>query len=177
MTITVRPEQPEDAPTVRRLVIEAYAGVVHSDHREHLMVERLRGSPAYLRELSLLAEVDGHAAGHLMLTRIAVADGTDRHEGLALAPLSVAPPFQGQGVGARLVRDAHRRAAELAFPFIVLVGPPDYYRRFGYGPLDAYPVTLPFDVPPAQRMLLHLAPGPLTGLRGEVEYAPEWLHH
>ena len=51
---------------------------------------------------------------------------------VALAPLSVAPAFQRQGIGAALVEDAHRRLRLAGETFSVVLGEPDYYGRFGY---------------------------------------------
>ncbi len=61
--VTIRPEQPKDAQAIEDLIKEAYAAISYSDHREHLMVERLRTSAAYIPELSLRAEVEGARPG------------------------------------------------------------------------------------------------------------------
>jgi predicted N-acetyltransferase YhbS len=177
LKLSIRPERPDDAPVVRAVVQKAFAGIGYSDHREHLLVERLRASPAYVPGLSLLAEVDGEGVGHVMLSRIEVVDRDRRVEGLSLAPLSVIPAFQRQGVGGRLVRQAHAAAKALGFPFIVLVGHAEYYPRFGYEALDGFPITLPFEVPAASRMILPLSPDALEGVQGRVEYPPAWLDH
>jgi putative acetyltransferase len=53
--------------------------------------------------------------------------------GLHLAPLAVAPDFQGRGVGSELLRFALRQEAVRSRPLFVL-GEPAYYRRFGFEP-------------------------------------------
>jgi putative acetyltransferase len=62
--------------------------------------------------------------------------------GLHLAPMAVAPDFQRQGVGTELLRFALRQEAIKAQTLLVL-GEPDYYRRFGFEPCRL-PVC-PFD--------------------------------
>ncbi|GAB6081887.1 N-acetyltransferase [Desulfuromonas carbonis] len=62
--------------------------------------------------------------------------------GLHLAPLAVAPEFQRQGVGSELLRFALRQESIRNRPLFVL-GPPAYYRRFGFLPCSQ-PVC-PFD--------------------------------
>jgi predicted N-acetyltransferase YhbS len=52
-----------------------------------------------------------------------------------------------------------------------------YYRRFGYEPLSGYPITLPFEAPPQDCMILNLARRSLAGVHGQVRYAAEWLDH
>lgn len=177
LDISIRAEQPGDALRIADLVRRAYADVDYSDHREHIMIERLRQSDAYVRSLSLLAEVGNQAVGHILLTRATIASAGSDTPSLALAPLSVVPEFQSRGVGSRLVAAAHHHAALLGFGSIVLIGIAPYYRRFGYEPLSRYPITLPFDAPLQDCMILGLAPGSLDGVQGQVRYAPEWLDH
>ena len=96
---------------------------------------------------------------------------------LALAPLSVVPEHQSRGIGKQLVREAHRQAAALGYGSILLVGIPAYYRQFGYAPLRAYPIALPFAAPDENCMILPLTAGALDGVAGRVHYADGWLDH
>ena len=175
--ITIRAERPEDAASIAKTVVHAYEAVPYSDHREHLMVERLRDSDAYVPELSLLAEVENAVVGHILLTKATIGDGDPPAVTLALAPLSVVPTFQRMGVGSRLVRAAHARAEGLGFGSILLVGIAGYYPRFGYQPLDRYPIRLPFEAPAENCLILPLHPETLEGVSGTVRYADAWLHH
>jgi predicted N-acetyltransferase YhbS len=175
--IMIRAERPDDAPTITNVVLRAYANVAYSDHREHLMIERLRGTDAYIPALSLLAEIDGEATGHILLTKACILGAHSCVATLALAPLSVVPEHQACGVGKRLVRAAQQRAADLGFGSILLVGIPSYYPQFGYEPLSRYPITLPFDAPDDNCMILPLTPDALDNVVGRVKYAEGWLDH
>lgn len=175
--ILIRAERPDDGPTISDVVRRAYADVAYSDHREHLMIERLRGTDAYIPALSLLAEIDGEAVGHILLTKAKIVRARSSVSTLAMAPLSVVPEHQSLGVGKRLVRSAHLAGAQLGFASIVLVGIPSYYPQFGYEPLDRYPITLPFDAPEENRMIMPLVPGALDTVAGTVRYAEGWLDH
>lgn len=62
--------------------------------------------------------------------------------GLHLAPVAVAPQFQGQGIGSELIRFALRQTVIKENPLFVL-GNPEFYRRFGFKPC-ALP-RCPFD--------------------------------
>ena len=68
-------------------------------------------------------------------------DGSDIC-GLHLAPMAVAPDFQGEGVGSELLRFALRQEAIRSETLFVL-GEPGYYKRFGFEPCSA-PIC-PFD--------------------------------
>ena len=173
----VRSEQATESSAISGLVIRAYAAVPYSDHREHLMVEALRASPSFVPELSLVAEVGDELAGHLLMTKITVEGASILGHGLSLAPLSVAPGHQSRGVGSMLVSEAHARAERLGFDYVVLVGLPNYYPRFGYEPLKDHPIRLPFSAPEANCMIRRLRPTGLTGVEGTVRFDPVWLNH
>jgi predicted N-acetyltransferase YhbS len=175
--ITIRTERPDDAPAIADVVVRAYADVTYSDYREHLMIERLREADTYSPELSLLAEIDGEAIGHILLTKAYILCPNRSVATLALAPLSVVPEHQSRGIGKRLVKAAEQRAADLGFGSILLVGIPAYYPQFGFEPLSRYPITLPFEAPDNNCMIMPLAPRALEGVSGTVQYATGWLNH
>lgn len=175
--ITIRAERSGDATAIGDLVQRAYADVAHSNHGEHRMIDRLRQTDAFLPRLSLLAFVHGVLAGHILLARAHIRDGNTNIETLALAPLSVAPAYQGQGVGSSLVEAAREQAALLGFGSIVLVGIPAYYPRFGFKPLSDYPIALPFEAPADNCMILPLRADALAGVKGVVDYPDAWLNH
>lgn len=164
-----------DTGAVAAAVQRAYERVPFSNHREHLMIERLRASRAFVPELSLVAEISGEIVGHLLLTRITVRDGDKSAVSLSLAPLSVVPEFQRQGVGKALIEEAHRRARRLGFRSVIVVGIAGYYSRFGYVPLDRYPIRVPFEVRAENCAIIALCDDGLAGLSGTIEYAPEWM--
>lgn len=121
MEIQIRKERPEDRQQVYDLVRSAFENVEESDHTEHLLVERLRMSDAFIPELSLVAVIrDGNnssaemTVGHILLTKIEIVASDGRSwPSLAVAPLSVLPGFQRMGIGGMLIREAHRKAAAL----------------------------------------------------------------
>jgi predicted N-acetyltransferase YhbS len=162
--ITIRTERHDDARTISKVVLRAYGNVPYSDHREHVMIERLRGTDAYSRTLSLLPEIGGETVGHILLKKAHIFGAQSSVSTLALAPLSVVPEHQAAGVGKRLVNAAHEQASALGFESIVLIGIPSYYSQFGYEPLGRYPITLPFEAPDENCMILPLTPHALVGV-------------
>lgn len=168
MDFVIREENPQDHAAVFDLIQQAFAGEELSDHREHFLVERLRQSTAFVPELSLVAAIEDYIIGYLLLIKVNV--GEPPTPLLALAPVSVLPEFQGQGVGGQLIREAHDRAAVMGFPGIVLLGHADYYSRFGYRPAHEYGIELPYKAPPENCLALELWPGALDRAQGEVVY-------
>jgi putative acetyltransferase len=57
---------------------------------------------------------------------------------------------------------------------VIVVGHPEYYPRFGFVPCEPRGIRPPFEVSPVAFMLLELSPGAAAGIRGEVEYPPEF---
>lgn len=166
--ITIRPEISNDFKEIRNLIQDAFSNAEHSNHEEHNLVEKLRDSDAYIPELALVA-IGKHKKilGHIMLTHISI-DG--KYPSLALAPISVLPQYQKQGIGSALMKEAHQRAANLGHSSIIVLGHKDYYPRFGYSLLKEYGIQLPFDVPEESCMAIELRPGALKGVRGTVIY-------
>lgn len=175
--IAIRAERAEDAPVISELVKRAYADVAYSDHREHVMIERLRRTDAFVRALSLLAEVHDQAVGHILLTRAKIRSRDAIAATLALAPLSVVPEYRRLDVGRKLTQAAHEQAVALGFGSIMLVGIPAYCPQFGYVPLSRYQITLPFEAPDENCMILPLKARALDGVTGMVEYPEGWLDH
>ena len=127
-------------------------------------------------KLSLVAEVDGTIAGHILLTRIWIVNEQSRHASLALAPVSVHPDFQNAGIGSALITKAHKIARSLGESSVILIGHEDYYPRFGYQTIDHFDIKLPFEVPIQNCMAVELVPDGLKNKKGEVIYAPPFYN-
>ena len=55
---------------------------------------------------------------------------------LFLGPIAVHPTYQGEGLGAALIRTSIKRARELNWRRVLMVGDEVYYRRFGFRKID-----------------------------------------
>ncbi len=169
MSVVIRQEEARDHAAVYSLVKTAFATAAHTDGTEHELVRALRRSEAFIPELSLVAEVDGALAGHILFTRAWVGSAAV----LALAPLSVLPQYQRQGVGAALIQSGHRAARGLGYGWSIVLGSPAYYPRFGYLPADAFGIQAPFDVPRENFMARKLSDN-APSVHGVVRYAAEF---
>lgn len=174
MNIMIRQERKEDHDKVYALVRAAFAGAEHTNHDEQNLVVRLRGSAAFIPELSLVAEAAGEIAGHILFTRAVIRQGAREHDTLALAPLAVAPDHQGKGIGGQLIEAGHRMARELGFKSALLVGHPAYYPRFGYRPAGSFGIVTDMALPADVFMACELTAAGLDGVQGRVEFAPEF---
>lgn len=84
--------------------------------------------------LSFVAVDDETIVGHILLTPVTIDAGARVVVGLGLAPMAVLPSHQGRGVGSALVRHGLQAAKARGCPFVVVVGHPEYYPRFGFEP-------------------------------------------
>jgi putative acetyltransferase len=107
--VSIRPERPADHAAVFRVIERAFG-----QDAEARLVEALRGSAAFIPELSLVAVEGESVLGHALFSRIVVRDGTTAHAALALAPMAVAPERQRAGIGSAL---AWRTRAGWATPW------------------------------------------------------------
>lgn len=172
----IRQANKNDHQAISVLLQEAFKEEVHSDHKEHLLVERLHRSAAFIPELSLVAEQDQQIIGYILLTRIHIASPLSGEvTSLALAPVAVSPSYQQRGIGSRLIQYAHDRARDLGFGSVVVLGHEDYYPRLGYKMAKDYGIRLPFDVPEENCMVIELQEGALRGHSGHVIYPKEFM--
>lgn len=165
----IRQETPKDYKEVYELVKEAFASAEHADGNEQDLVEALRKGDAFVPELSLVAEIDGKLAGHILFSKALVGDTTV----LVLAPLSVRPQYQRQGVGTALMEKAHRTAGSLGSPYSLVLGSETYYPRAGYRPAEQFGIEVPEGFPSANFMALKLRED-APPLHGSVVYAKEF---
>ena len=167
--LTIRPEQSTDHEQVFQVNQLAFG----QPDEAHL-VQALRRSSAFIAELSLVAVEDERVVGHILFSRIVVRSRATTHEALALAPMAVLPARQRVGIGSSLVRRGLADARHLGHRVVIVVGHPEYYPRFGFVPGEPLGVTPPFEVSPGAFMVLELQPNALVGVRGEVQYPPEF---
>lgn len=160
----VRDELPADFAQVRAVNAAAFPSPAEANLVDAL---RTQAHPC----ISLVAEVDGQVAGHIMFTPVSL----NSHPALrifGLAPLAVLPQHQRHGVGSALVRAGLQRCRDLSHGAVVVLGHPAYYPRFGFQPAARLGIGCEYDVPEDAFMLLELEPGYLQRASGTVAYHP-----
>ena len=173
--INIRKETPEDYARVIELTEKAFESLEISDHNEGKLVDKLRKAPAFIDELSLVAELNGQVVGHIIFTPIVIDNGEQQFNSLVLAPVSVLPEFQKMGIGGQLIRAGHQKAKELGFQSAILLGHPEYYQRFGYKPASTWGIKTHYELPSDDVfMAVELTDGTLTGVSGMVVFPPEF---
>ena len=165
----IRQEHNEEFHSIYALVKAAFESAEHADGNEPDLVNALRKSDSYIPELSLVAEIDGKIVGHIMFTKLKIGNQVQ----LALAPLSVLPDYQKQGIGTALIQEGHTRARALGYEYSVVLGSEKYYPRTGYLPAKNYGIFAPFNVPDENFMACKLSEN-APAVCGIVQYAKEF---
>jgi putative acetyltransferase len=165
--MTVRPEAPEDAAQVRRINELAFGQPAEAD-----LVDRLRRTCA--DSLSLVAE-DDVVVGHILFTPVVIDSMERRVTGMGLAPMAVHPDRQRQGIGSRLVTQGLDVLRDRRCPFVVVVGHPEYYPRFGFAPASRVGLASQWEgMADEAFMALILDPFAMTGVSGIARYRDEF---
>ena len=128
MDAGIRPERRDDVDAIHAVTAAAFLDAPHTSHTEQFIVRELRRA-GHLT-VSLVADFDGRVVGHVAISPVTISDGATGWFGLG--PVSVAPEYQGRGLGSRLVREALSHLRSLGGRGCVLVGEPAYYGRFGF---------------------------------------------
>jgi putative acetyltransferase len=124
----IRKETPSDIEAITHVTIAAFKTLPISNHTEQFIIKALRAAGALT--VSLVAEVDGRVVGHVAFSPVIMSDGTKDWYGLG--PVSVVPEYQKQGIGKSLINEGLTLLKELGGQGCVLVGDPNYYKRFGF---------------------------------------------
>ncbi|KAL9655649.1 hypothetical protein ABK040_002312 [Willaertia magna] len=135
--VTIRSEEEKDVDVIYNVISEAFG-----KENESKLYKLLRCNENFNKELSIVAVVDENTqqervVGHILLLPIKLKrkDENLKEEEiiiLSLAPLSVIPSFQKKGIGSQLVLKSIKKAKELNYPAIVVLGHKEYYSKFGF---------------------------------------------
>jgi len=164
---TIRVERTQDVSQVRVVNEGAFDQPTEAD-----LVDKLRESCGDY--LSLVAE-DDEVVGQIVFTP-AIVEGSERRVvGMGLAPLAVTPDRQRQGIGSALTKRGLEILRERGCPFVIVLGHPEYYPRFGFERASAYDLTCQWEgVPDEAFMVLVFDPGVMEGVSGVARYRDEF---
>lgn len=159
--IEIRSECPADRAAIHQIHERTFGRPDEAD-----LVDALRGTDAFLPDLSLIAWDGARLIGHILFSRARLDTGAPV---LALAPMAVLPDRQRGGIGGQLIEAGLQRARAGDFQLVIVLGHPGYYPRFGFTPAARYGITAPFPVPDEAWMALPL-PNHQPTARGRVIY-------
>ncbi len=166
MQITVRMEHAGDEEAIAAVVAGAFPTAAESG-----LVDALRKSGKLV--VSLVAVNGDRIAGHIAFSPVSVEARSGVVGGLGLAPVAVVPALQNKGIGTALVTAGLRTCRDLGTPFVVVLGEPKFYRRFGFRPAAQWQMANEYSAQD-EFMALELEVGSIPTPAGMARYAPEF---
>ena len=164
----IRREQPQDVPKIREVNKRAFG-----QDQEAMIVDRLRDNCKSI--LSLVAVAENQIVGHILFSPAVVEGESEKLLGTGLAPVAVLPEYQRQGIGTELVQTGVARIKQGGCPYIIVLGYPEYYSRFGFEPASRYGISSEWDVPDDEAfMILILNKRAMKDITGVAKYRGEW---
>lgn len=157
-------EQAGHQAGIRAVLLDAFPTPAEADLVDAL---RVNGHLA----LSLVEERAQQVIGHVAFSPVATEPPT--RDGWGLAPVAVLPDFQRRGVANALIEAGLEHGRETGIPFVVVLGEPSYYGRFGFQPASGFGLASEYDAGDAF-MALELQPAGLETVGGLVRYLPEF---
>ena len=103
----------------------------------------------------------------ILFTPVVVEGAGRRVVGMGLGADGRAPDRQRQGIGSQLVRRGLDILRERGCPFVVVVGHPEFYPRFGFEPASTHGLVCQWEgMPDAAFMVLVLDAHAMAGVSG-----------
>ncbi len=164
----IRLETRKDIPTVRQINELAFGQTTEAN-----IVDAIRQNCH--DTVSLVAELDGHVVGHILFSPVTIDMPERMVNGMGLGPMAVHPEYQNEGIGSALVRKGLAMLGDKRCPFVVVLGHPKYYPRFGF---EAASKSIIFcqwgGVPDEAFMILILDHVAMAGVSGVARYRSEF---
>jgi len=131
--LTIRLETEKDYRAVENLTREAFWNVYKPGADEHWFAHSMRSHPAFLPELTHVAERDGEIIGSIMYTKsqVVAADGETK-DVVTFGPISVAPEYQRRGLSRMMIEHTFALAREMGYEVAINFGNPANYVGRGF---------------------------------------------
>ena len=162
--LNIRNERETDYKIVEDITRKAFYNVYVPGCMEHYLVHVMREHEDFIPELDFVIEVDGQIVGNIMYTKSKLTDegGTEK-EIVTFGPVSILPKYQRKGYGKMLIEHSLKRAAELGYEAVVIMGSPANYVGSGFQCCRKYNICVEKEKYPAAMLVKELKPGALDG--------------
>lgn len=166
--IEIRPEKKGDIPAVRVVNERAFEQPIEAD-----IVDRLRQDCESF--LSFVAVDKKNVVGHIFFSPVTVEIESGKVSGMGLAPMAVLPECQRQRIGSALVEHGLAALRQQKCPFVVVLGHPEYYPRFGFRPASQYGLKSQWPgVPDEAFMVIVFDQAVMKDIKGIARYREEF---
>lgn len=166
--IVIREEGLKDRNAIRQVNERAFGQQVEAD-----IVDRLRDNCPDI--LSLVAVQEEQVVGHILFSPAKIEGDGKAVQGMGLAPVTVKPEWQRQGIGSLLIRTGIKMLKDRGCAFVILLGHPEYYPRFGFERASQHGIHSQWDgIPDEAFMILVLDGSAMKDISGVARYRSEF---
>lgn len=162
-------ERAGDIEGIRNVNQLAFKGEYEAD-----VIDRLRMNCPEM--LSLVAKKGDDVLGHILLSPVCIVQkDASTVAGMGLGPLAVLPAYQRLGFGSALCREGLQRMQAAGYPFVIVLGHPTYYPRFGFVRASTQGITSTYEGVPDDAFMIRIFDEALmAGVAGIAYYRPEF---
>lgn len=167
--LQVRKAFDSDKQAISDVVIAAF-GEMQGQEIGNLITDLLE-DPSAQPLLSLVVTADGKVIGHILLSNSRINHSQRIVSSAILAPLSVHPAYQNQGIGGRLIREGLTQLKAACVELVFVLGHPGYYPKYGFSAAGTKGFDAPYPIPPENSgawMVQELYPGVIGQVSGRV---------
>lgn len=170
MNFQIREAIAPDQQGISEVVIAAFG---HEQGQEIVtLVTDLLQDPTASPRLSLVATNDEQIVGHVLFTHIRLKPAPQQAVPSAiLAPLTVHPNWQNQGIGSQLITAGINQLKSTGVGLVFVLGYPDYYSKQGFSAAGSQGFAAPHPIAPQNAeawMVQELRPGVIGSVTGTV---------
>jgi len=166
--IFIREENAKDIEQIKIINEQAFGQPAEAN-----IVDMLRKSCPDL--LSLVALEENEVVGHILFSPAKIIGSPKMVDGMGLAPMAILPGRQCQGIGTYLVKRGIEMLRSRCCPFIIVLGHPEYYPRFGFERACVHGIACPWEgVPNEAFMILVLDQAAMESVSGVARYRDEF---
>lgn len=177
MNLHVRKAFESDKQAILDVAIAAFGDVQGQEIAD--LITDLLEDPSARPWLSLVATADDSLVGHILFTKSRIKHPKRMVSSAILAPLSVRPEYQNQGIGGRLVKEGLKQLKAAGVELVFVLGHPGHYPKYGFSVAGTKGFDAPYPIPPENSgawMVHELHSGIIGFVRGQVICA-EALNH
>lgn len=174
MNIVIRREEEKDYRRVEEIAREAFWNLYFPGTDIHAVVNKLRRSPDFIKELTYVIEVNGQVEGAIFYTNSKIIDKNEiEHKVISFGPVFISPKFHRQGLGRKLITYTIDKAKEMGYRAIITLGYPYHYEPYGFLGGKRYGISMPDMKFYKGLLVLPLFEGALENISGYVLFSED----
>ena len=169
MYFQVRKAFESDKQAISDVVIAAFGDVEGQEIAG--LISDLLEDPSAHPLLSLVVTAKDNVVGHILFTTTQIKHSQQTVSSAILAPLSVHPKYQSQGIGLQLIEEGFKQLKAAGVELVFVLGHPGYYSKVGFSAAGIKGFDAPYPIPPENSgawMVQELHPGVIGHVSGQV---------